>query len=76
MSFWESFVGELSNPVFEPMSPAASPLLADSLPLRNHALSFFYRLCPAHFPSISVWVTELHLADSDLKIPVPRPVSS
>ena len=42
----------------------------------EQSLSFFYRLCPASFPSISVWVRELHLADRDLKIPVPRPVSS
>ena len=31
-------VGDLPNPVIEPTSPAASALLADSLPLGNHSV--------------------------------------
>ena len=33
-------VGDLPKPVIEPTSPAASALLADSLPLSNHCHSF------------------------------------
>ena len=31
-------VGDLPKPVIEPTSPAASALLADSLPLGNHSV--------------------------------------